>query len=64
MFKKNFINESGRKISDILEIAKTLTLERFLVTVDTGKACGSVNHCFLLQILLKFEFGIYFFWLD
>ena len=64
MFKKNFINESGRKISDILEIANTLTLERFLVTVDIEKACVSVNHCFLLQILLKFEFGIDFFRLD
>ena len=64
MFKRKFINEIGRKISDVLEIANTLTLERFLVTVDIEKACVSVNHCFLLQILLKFEFGIYFFWLD
>ena len=64
MFKKKCINEIGRKISDILEIANTLTLERFLVTVDIEKACVSVNHCFLLQILLKFEFGIDFFRLD
>ena len=64
MFKRKFINEIGRKISDVLEIANTLTLERFLVTVDIEKACVSVNHCFLLQILLKFEFGIDFFRLD
>ena len=64
MFKRKFINEIGRKISDVLEIANTLTLERFLVTVDIEKACVSVNHCFLLQILLKFEFCIDFFRLD
>ena len=47
-------------ISDILEIAKTLVLEGFLVTVDIEKAFDSVNHCFLLQILPKFGFGIDF----
>ena len=48
-------------ISDILEIAKTLALlEGFLVTKDIEKAFHSVNHCFLLQILRKFGFGIDF----
>ena len=47
-------------ISDILEIAKTLELEGVLVTVDIEKAFGSVNHCFLLQILRKFGIGIDF----
>ena len=47
-------------ISDILEIAKTLALECFLVTIDIEKAFDSVNHCFLLQILWKFGFGIDF----
>ena len=46
--KKRFISKSGRVISDILEIAKTLALEGFLVTVDIEKAFDSVNHCFLL----------------
>ena len=55
-----FIRESGRVISDILEIAKTLALEGFLVTIDIEKAFDSVNHCFSLQILLKFRFGIDF----
>ena len=32
--KNKFISESERVISDILEIANTLTLEGFLVTVD------------------------------
>ena len=58
--KNRFISESGRLISDILEIAKTLALEGFLVTIDIEKAFDSVNHCFLLQILRKFGFGIDF----
>ena len=53
-----FISESGRLISDILEIARTLTLEGFLVTIDIQKTFDSVNHCFLLQILRKFGFEI------
>ena len=58
--KNRFISESGRVISDILEIAETLGLEGFLVTIDIEKAFDSVNHCFLLQILRKFGFGIDF----
>ena len=56
--ENRFISESGRVISDILEIANTLALEGFLVTTDIEKAFDSVNHCFLLQILQKFGFGI------
>ena len=33
--KNRFISESGRVISDVLEISKLLALEGFLVTVDT-----------------------------
>ena len=58
--KNSFISESGRVISDILEISNSLALEGFLVTVDIEKAFDSVNHCFLLQILRKFGFGIDF----
>ena len=47
-------------ISDTLEIANTLALEGFLVTVDIEKAFNSVKHCFLLQILRKFGFRIDF----
>ena len=46
--------------SDIPEISNLLALEGFLVAVDIEKAVDSVNHCFLLQILRKFGFGIDF----
>ena len=36
--KNRFISESGRVISDILELTKTLALEGFLVTIDIEKA--------------------------
>ena len=51
--KKRFISESGRVISDILEIANTLAAEGFLVTIDIEKTFDSVNHCFSRQILQK-----------
>ena len=46
--KNRFISESGRVISDILEILNTFALEGFLVIVDIEKTFDSVNHCFLL----------------
>ena len=58
--KNRFISESGRVISDVLEIANTFALESFLIDVDVEKAFDSVNHCFLLQILQKFGFCIEF----
>ena len=45
--KNRFMSESGR-----------VALEGFLVAVDIEKVFDSVNHCFLLQILRKFGFGI------
>ena len=58
--KNRFIGESGRVISDILEIANTLALEDCLVTIDIEKSFDSVNHCLLLQIIRKFGFEIDF----
>ena len=58
--KNRFISVSGRVISNILEISNSLALEGFLITVDTEKAFDSVNHCFVLHILRKFQFGIDF----
>ena len=46
--KNRFISESGRVISDILEILNTFALEGFLVIEDIEKTFDSVNHCFLL----------------
>ena len=49
--KNMFKIESGRVISDILEISNSLVLEvileGFLITVGIEKAFDSVNHCFL-----------------
>ena len=56
--RNRFISKSGRVISDISEIVNTL--EGFLVSINIEKAFDSVNHCFLLQILQKFRFGIDF----
>ena len=50
-----FIIESGRVISDILEILNTLALEGFLITVDIEKAIVSVNHCFLLRFFKNLD---------
>ena len=47
-------------ISDILEMANTLALEGFLVTIDIEKAFNSANHYLLLQVLQKFAFQINF----
>ena len=58
--KNRFISVSGRVISDILEISNSLALEDFLIRVDIEKAFDSVNHCFILHILRKFQFGIDF----
>ena len=51
------ISETGRLISDILEIADTLNLKGYLVQIDIEKALGSLNHSFLKAILNKFGFG-------
>ena len=52
-----FKRESGRLISDVLEITNILSIERLLMTVDTEKAFDSINHCFLMFVLKKFGFG-------
>lgn len=52
--------ENGRLISDIAEMADTLRLEVFLVTVNIEKASHSVNHCFLISAPERFGFGTEF----
>ena len=55
--KNRFISESGKVISDILEIVKTLALEGFLVTIDIEKAFDSVNHCFYCKFFENLDSG-------
>ena len=58
MYVKNRnIGESGRLISDIIEIAHTQKMEGFLVTMDFGKAFDSLDHTSLISVLKRFEFG-------
>ena len=58
--KNRCINEGGRLIPDLLEISKVLNKEDFLVTIDMEKAFDSVNHHFLIAMLVKVGFGTEF----
>ena len=51
------IGESGRLVSDIIEIANTQQMEDFLVKMDVEKAFDSLDHQFLIWVLNKFGFG-------
>ena len=51
------IGESGRLISDIIEIVNIGQMEGFLVTMDVGKAFDSLDQKFLVSVLKKFGFG-------
>ena len=51
------IDESGRLISDIIEIVNIGQMEGFLVTMDVGKAFDSLDQKFLVSVLKKFGFG-------
>ena len=55
--KNRFIGESGRLISDIIEISGCFNITGFLVTLDIEKAFDSLDHSFLISILNKFGFG-------
>ena len=58
--KNRCINEGGRLISDLLEMSEVLNKEDFLVTIDMEKAFDSVNHHFLIAMLVKIGFGTEF----
>ena len=51
-----FISESGRLISDVLEITNSLDIEGLLMTVDIEKAFDSIYHSFLMCVLKKIWF--------
>ena len=46
--KNSYIWESGRLISDIIEITEIQNIEGFLVTMDIEKAFDSLDHNFLI----------------
>ena len=47
--KNRFTGESGRLISDIIEISSSFNITGFLVTMDTEKAFDSLDHIFCLE---------------
>ena len=53
----SFISESGRLISDVLQITNSLDIEGMLMTVNIEKAFDSINHSLLICVLRKFGFG-------
>ena len=55
-----FICETGRLISDIIEVSDVFNINGFLVTMDIEKAFDSLNHSFLLAVLKKVGFGTSF----
>ena len=55
--KNRFIGESGRLISDIIEISSCFNITSFLVTTDIEKAFDSLDHSVLISVLKKFSFG-------
>ena len=55
--EKRCISESGRLISDIIEICDIENIPGYLVTMDLEKAFDSLDHDFLLCVLKKFGFG-------
>ena len=52
-----FISESGRLISDVLEITDSLDIEGILMTAHINKAFNPINHSVLMCLLKKFGFG-------
>ena len=58
--KDRFICETGRLISDIIEVSDVFNIDGFLVTMDIEKTFDSLNHSFLLAVLKKFGFGTSF----
>ena len=58
--KNRHIGESGRLISDIIEITKIRKIEGFLVTMDIEKAFDLLDHNFLISFLEKYGFGQHF----
>ena len=58
--KGRSIFDAIRTINDILEYAKRNNRTGILVAIDFEKAFDSLNRTFLVKVLQKFHFGIYF----
>ena len=54
------ISESGRLISNLLDVTKVFNTKSYSVTVDIDKVFDSLNHSLLLTTLEKFGFGTNF----
>ena len=52
-----FISESGRLVSNLLEISDTLKLDGLLAAIDIQKAFDSVDHGFIVSTLDRYGFG-------
>ena len=55
--EKRCISESGRLISDTIEICEKENIPAYLVTMDLEKAFDSLDHDFLICVLKKIGFG-------
>ena len=55
--KERFICETGRLISDVIEVSDVFNIDGFLVTMDIKKTFDSLNHYFVLIVLKNFGFG-------
>ena len=49
--QNRYIGEAGRLISDIVDISDKLSIDGYLVAVDTEKPFDSLDHEFLLVVL-------------
>ena len=58
--KDRFICETGKLISDTIEVSDVFNIDGFLVTMDIEKAFDSLNQSFLLALLKIFGFGTRF----
>ena len=54
------ISESGRLISNLLDVTKVFNTKSYSVTIDIDKVFDSLNHSLLLTTLEKFGFGTNF----
>ena len=62
--KERFICETGRLISDVIEVSDVFNIDGFLVTMDIKKTFDSLNHYFVLIVLKKFVLKKFVNWIE